>query len=398
MSRIYTSVVSVGNVNIYQVSGDPNGSLEAPQGSLAIDDAAALYQNTDGGTTWSGVGGAFYPQAVILRPAGPQDADNVYLTAAEARAALNAGSGQRVFAVQAPLGGFVDLDAGTYGDGDVIMVGLPPFDDGNYNQAELSSGAGRTTVRLAYGAILPMRRFQNLGFDLNAGGAYPQAPAVATSNEYYFKNVLIATSNVFTPPNVPFFQVPSGVAASAYVSGVRFALDGAFEVDGTGAVSRLEMWVYGATAFMPTAAFGASSTIRSTGANARLQVFMGEEVYTLSGIGSGNFGGIPAFTVGGGVLQDYAINKRYATGTQAPNVILAPGAAGALPALDEVPDNFKITFTPDAAAGANATVSASGADLLLPADPVSLAVGESATFMRAPVNRTGGGTPFWTTV
>jgi hypothetical protein len=57
MSHIYTSLVTVGDVDIYQVSVDPNGVLPARKGSLALrNDVAATYQNTDGSTTWALVG------------------------------------------------------------------------------------------------------------------------------------------------------------------------------------------------------------------------------------------------------------------------------------------------------------------------------------------------------
>lgn len=59
-ARIYTSVVTIGNVSIYQVNADPNGVLTASLGSIAIRSDAApgnLYQNSDGGTTWVPVGG-----------------------------------------------------------------------------------------------------------------------------------------------------------------------------------------------------------------------------------------------------------------------------------------------------------------------------------------------------
>ena len=43
---------------VLAVSGSPNGVTSASKGSLAVDIvAAALYQNTDGGTAWSAVGG-----------------------------------------------------------------------------------------------------------------------------------------------------------------------------------------------------------------------------------------------------------------------------------------------------------------------------------------------------
>lgn len=57
-ARIYTAIVSVGDINIYQVGSSPNGALEAPQGSLAVrNDTAEVWQNTDGSTAWTQLGG-----------------------------------------------------------------------------------------------------------------------------------------------------------------------------------------------------------------------------------------------------------------------------------------------------------------------------------------------------
>lgn len=50
--REFFEVVTVGNHNVYSVASDPNGSLEAPIGSLAMAESGLLYQNRDGGTIW----------------------------------------------------------------------------------------------------------------------------------------------------------------------------------------------------------------------------------------------------------------------------------------------------------------------------------------------------------
>jgi hypothetical protein len=58
--RIYTSVVNVGGIAIYNVTSDPNGVLVAPLGSLAVRSDLApgdVYQNSDGGTTWISIKG-----------------------------------------------------------------------------------------------------------------------------------------------------------------------------------------------------------------------------------------------------------------------------------------------------------------------------------------------------
>lgn len=54
--RAYFGIVSIGNTDIYQVTGVP--VFTARLGSLAIrSDVAELYQNTDGATAWSLIGG-----------------------------------------------------------------------------------------------------------------------------------------------------------------------------------------------------------------------------------------------------------------------------------------------------------------------------------------------------
>jgi hypothetical protein len=55
--RIYTDIVTVGSIEIYQVSSDPNGVLSARRGSLAVDNSVSpkVWQNTDGATSWQDV-------------------------------------------------------------------------------------------------------------------------------------------------------------------------------------------------------------------------------------------------------------------------------------------------------------------------------------------------------
>jgi hypothetical protein len=54
MSHIYTSLVTIGNVDIYNVTANPNGVLPASLGSLALrSDTAEVWQNTDGLTSWT---------------------------------------------------------------------------------------------------------------------------------------------------------------------------------------------------------------------------------------------------------------------------------------------------------------------------------------------------------
>ncbi len=55
--RIYTIVVTIGDISLYQVTGDPNGSLQATRGSVAFDDSSPpkVWQNTDGATAWTDI-------------------------------------------------------------------------------------------------------------------------------------------------------------------------------------------------------------------------------------------------------------------------------------------------------------------------------------------------------
>jgi|GEM_PF-3872158 len=53
--RIYTNVVTIGSVSIYEVTADPNSSLVAARGSLAVRSDGTnteVWQNTDGASTW----------------------------------------------------------------------------------------------------------------------------------------------------------------------------------------------------------------------------------------------------------------------------------------------------------------------------------------------------------
>ena len=42
-----------GGIRVLQVDANPNGSITAEKGSVAMETSGGtLYQNTDGGTTW----------------------------------------------------------------------------------------------------------------------------------------------------------------------------------------------------------------------------------------------------------------------------------------------------------------------------------------------------------
>jgi len=57
--RIYTDIVTVGAIEIYQVTVDPNGVLSARIGSLAVRNTGLVqvWQNTNGLTAWALFGG-----------------------------------------------------------------------------------------------------------------------------------------------------------------------------------------------------------------------------------------------------------------------------------------------------------------------------------------------------
>jgi hypothetical protein len=57
--KIFVERVRFGDVELVSGSGDPSGAVSAPLGSLyARNDAAIVYQNTDGATTWVPVAGS----------------------------------------------------------------------------------------------------------------------------------------------------------------------------------------------------------------------------------------------------------------------------------------------------------------------------------------------------
>ena len=50
--------ITVGDLLVLQVDADPNGSVAAPKGSLAMDSVnGTVHRNTDGSTTWEAVSG-----------------------------------------------------------------------------------------------------------------------------------------------------------------------------------------------------------------------------------------------------------------------------------------------------------------------------------------------------
>lgn len=54
----FNSSSNIGELKVFTVDGNPDTYLSAPQGSLAVSDEPALYQNQNGGTTWTSVGGS----------------------------------------------------------------------------------------------------------------------------------------------------------------------------------------------------------------------------------------------------------------------------------------------------------------------------------------------------
>jgi hypothetical protein len=52
--RTYVDKVTIGGVDVFEVTSSPDGVVEAPRGSLAIrSDVAETWQNTDGAMAWS---------------------------------------------------------------------------------------------------------------------------------------------------------------------------------------------------------------------------------------------------------------------------------------------------------------------------------------------------------
>lgn len=99
MARIYTDMVTIGDVSIYQVSASPSGVLSATRGSLAVRSTAGqneTWQNIDGATTWRQIGvgvgwiGASYYVATGNTLASPNGTiSNPFLTVQNAIDAAN---------------------------------------------------------------------------------------------------------------------------------------------------------------------------------------------------------------------------------------------------------------------------------------------------------------------
>lgn len=378
MSRIYTSVVTVGNVNIYQVSGNPDGSLEAPQGSLAIDDAAALYQNTDGATAWSAVGGAFYQGTVILREAGPVDASNVYATAEEARLALAAAPGFKEFILE----GFATLTAGSYGDSSTTMAGRPVVEGGQVfvafdGDVDLSS---MFTFENLYFFAIPSQTSPVLTFA--GGGTYTlkncnfgtQAAVsmiqVVGNTTAQFVDVNFAASNFFGPSGPP-------ILIDSTVSGF----------------TRFNLFCSGSCDFTPSGPL--VPFFDSAGGNSLLAVRVEEGDYF-----KGDYAQVTTFS---GTLELFTLIpfgvNRSAAGTVDPTdsrFICGSGTAVTLPALADVPDGYSVLIIRDESVGLNATVNPAGADVLYPTDPISLAQGEAVRVVK--FDGAFAGTSFWATV
>jgi hypothetical protein len=380
MSRIYTSVVTVGNVNIYQVSGNPDGSLEAPQGSLAIDDAAALYQNTDGGTSWSGVGGGgYYQGTVILRETGPVDASNVYATAEEARLALAANPGvPKQFIIEA----FATLTAGAYGDSQTTMAGRPAIEGG--------------TVFVAFDGdvdLSPMFVFENLYFIVIASQTSP-AFTLAGGGTYTFRNCEFGTQTLG-----PMIEVVGNTTVQ-FVD-VNFAASSPFGpssppilIDSTvSGFTRLSLFCSGSCDFTP--AGPPIPFFDAVGANSFLTVRVQEGDYF-----KGDYAAVTTYS---GTLELFTLTpfgaNRSAAGTVDPTdsrFICGDGTVVTLPALADVPDGYSVLIIRDESVGADATVNPAGADVLYPTDPILLAQGEAVRVVKFDGSFVG--TSFWATV
>jgi hypothetical protein len=376
VSRIYTSVVTVGNVNIYQVSGNPDGSLEAPHGSLAIDDAAALYQNTDGGTSWSGVGGGgYYQGTVILRQGGPVDAPNVYATADTARAALNAGVGSpQTFVVeQVPSLASVVLTAGTYGDNQTQLIGRPV------------DSASDVAVPVVYddGVVLPMDSMSRIALAPNGFGVSFSAPIQRTSS-------LSVKSCSFTALGTQPVIIFSGGGSYELVCSGGLALLGLF-----GATIRLDDLSTSLTTRFEEGTFfipSGGTPFQSTDASQALSINISRAAYHNSiNANSSAFLGVTSFLAGGGRLRFYADREGRRSILR-----LGPGDSDTLPDIRTVPAGVPFYYSRDSQVGADATVNPAGSDVLLPADPLVLA--QSTLGIVIKVEASGANPAYWITL
>lgn len=124
--RNYVSVVTIGAYSIYAVNADPNGSLDAAVGSLAmIASTGQLWQNVDGANTWNLLRGG----VILWRPSEPNPTGNVYATWQTVYAAAIASPVAVVIQVDTSLA-TANIPAGTWDFSDLEVELAGPYESG----------------------------------------------------------------------------------------------------------------------------------------------------------------------------------------------------------------------------------------------------------------------------
>lgn len=130
--RVYLQICSVNGANIYAGVGSPNGALSAPVGSIYMDKTPPgnVYQNEDGATTWSLVGGGQILEFVWSSGAVSDPSIGLYGTFLEAHtaaaAAVATGLGRVSLAVRGdPVNDEATIeDPGNYDMSNILLFGV----------------------------------------------------------------------------------------------------------------------------------------------------------------------------------------------------------------------------------------------------------------------------------
>lgn len=151
--RVYLQICSVNGANIYAGVGSPNGALSAPVGSIYMDKTPPgnVYQNEDGATAWSLVGGGQILEFVWSSGAVSDPSIGLYGTFLEAHtaaaAAVATGLGRVSLAVRGDLDDEVTIEnVGNYDMSNILLFGVSS--GGGSRLVEMRIPAGTTFENL----------------------------------------------------------------------------------------------------------------------------------------------------------------------------------------------------------------------------------------------------------
>lgn len=210
-----------GELNLYVVSGDPNGVLTGILGDRAFEVGTASTWACAGGSVWNliptgGGGAGSAGRNVILRPTAPVDDPTaaIYTTWAAAWAAVSAMQGVVTLWIDSPTAPVL-VPPGAYDFANVLLCGYPTLD------TTLSTLFFPANVLTTFNGVT----FQNLTYASDVGlfhiaGAplitYTMAPG-STGTRVNLNRVLLASGDSgpvmqFTGGGVAWLQVTSGSA------------------------------------------------------------------------------------------------------------------------------------------------------------------------------------------